>query len=102
MTSRDSPGPRSAAYVLAALLFGRSLFRGFSLDIRGNAARVKNQIYIPREQIPDEDVLLERRQLGTNFEYSFDIGFSYTFGSMFNNVVNPRMSRGGRGGDRYH
>jgi len=73
------------------------LFRGLSLDVEGSAARVKNQIYVPREDIPDEDVLLERRQLGTDFEYSFDIGFSYTFGSVFNNAVNPRMSRGGRG-----
>jgi len=77
------------------------LFRGLSLDMDMNAARVKNQIYVPREDIPDEDVLLERRQLGTDFEYGFDIGFSYTFGSVFNNVVNPRMSRGGNGG-QYH
>ena len=76
------------------------LFRGLSLDLRGSAARVKNQIYVPREDIPDEDILLERRQLGTDFEYSFDIGFSYTFGSVFNNVVNPRMSGGG--GWRWH
>jgi hypothetical protein len=76
------------------------LFRGLSLDLEGSAARVKNQIYVPREDIPDEDILLERRQLGTDFEYSFDIGFSYTFGSVFNNAVNPRMSRGG--GERWY
>jgi len=73
------------------------LFRGLSLDLEGSAARVKNQIFVAREDIPDEDVLLERRQLGTDFEYAFDIGFSYTFGSVFNNAVNPRMSRGGGG-----
>jgi hypothetical protein len=71
------------------------LFRGLSLDLEGSVARVKNQIYLPREDIPDEDILLERRQLGTDFEYNFDVGFSYTFGSVFNNIVNPRMSRGG-------
>lgn len=76
------------------------LFRGLSLDVRGSAARVKNQIYVPLEDISDEDIFLERRQLGTDFEYGFDIGFSYTFGSVFNNVVNPRMSRGG--GWRWH
>ncbi len=74
------------------------LLRGLSLDLMGRAARVKNQIYVPMENIPDEDILLERRQLGTDFEYSFDLGFSYTFGSVFNNAVNPRMSRGGGGG----
>lgn len=73
------------------------LLRGLSLDLRASAARVKNQIYVPREDIPDEDIFLERRQLGTDFEYSFDIGLSYTFGSVFNNVVNPRLSGGGWG-----
>ncbi len=82
-------------------VFGRfeiRLFRGLSLDLEASAARVKNQIYVPREDIPDEDVLLERRQLGTDFEYSFEVGFSYRFGSIFNNVVNPRMRRGRGGG----
>lgn len=45
---------------------------------------------MPREDIADEDVLLQRRQLGTEFE----VGFSFTFGSVTNNVVNPRMGSG--------
>lgn len=45
--------------------------------------------------LSDEDILLERRQLGTDFEYSIDFGLSFTLGSLFNNVVSPRMSRGG-------
>ena len=76
------------------------LFRGLSLDIEGDAARVKDQIYEPKEDIPLEDILLRRRELGTDYRLSLEIGFSYTFGSVFNNVVNPRMATGGRG-DRY-
>ncbi|MFO8173334.1 MAG: hypothetical protein R6T96_03565 [Longimicrobiales bacterium] len=72
------------------------LFRGLSLDIMGRAARVKDQIYRPLADIPVEDILLRRRELGTDYEYSVDIGFNFTFGSVFNNVVNPRMSTGGR------
>ena len=68
------------------------LFRGLSLDIEGSAARIKDQIYEPLEDIPDEDILLRRKELGTDYRYSVDIGFSFTFGSVFNNVVNPRMS----------
>lgn len=71
------------------------LFRGLSLDIQGNAARVKDQIYQPLEGIPLEDILLRRRELGTDYEYGVEIGFNFTFGSVFNNVVNPRMSGGG-------
>jgi len=72
------------------------LFRGLSLDLEGSAARVKDQIYEPKEDIPDEDILLRRRELGTDYQLSLEIGFNYTFGSVFNNVVNPRMSTGGR------
>ncbi len=75
-------------------LFGRveyRLMRGLNLDVEGSVARVKDQIYVSREDVPDEDILLERRQLGTDFEYDLEIGFSFTFGSVFNNVVNPRM-----------
>lgn len=73
-----------------------NLFSGFSFDIRGNVARIKNQIYLPLdEDIPLEEILLRRRQLGTDFEYGIDVGISFTFGSVFNNVVNPRLNRGG-------
>lgn len=78
------------------------LFRGLSLDLEGSVARVKDQIYEPKEDIPVEDILLRRRELGTDYQLSMDIGFSYTFGSVFNNVVNPRMSTGGRGDRRRH
>ena len=68
------------------------------MDIMGRAARVKDQIYEPLEDIPLEDILLRRRELGTDYQYSIEIGFNFTFGSVYNNVVNPRMSTGGRRG----
>ncbi|MEX2048620.1 MAG: hypothetical protein WEB90_03495 [Gemmatimonadota bacterium] len=74
------------------------LYRGLNLDIRGSVARVKDQIYVPRDDATDEEVFLRRRELGTDFEYQMDVGLSFTFGSVFNNVVNPRLRTGG-GGD---
>ncbi len=71
------------------------LFRGFSLDVDGSVSRVKDQIFLSGEGVPDEDILLRRRELGTDYEYSVEVGFGYTFGSVFNSVVNPRMSTGG-------
>ncbi len=65
--------------------------RGLDLRLNGSIARVKNQIYLPGADIPEEDILLRRRQLGTDFEARASFGFSYRFGSIFNNVVNPRM-----------
>ena len=80
--------------------FDIRLFRGLSLDLEGSISRIKDQIYEPREDIPLEDILLRRRELGTDYRYSIDIGFNYTFGSVYNNVVNPRMSSHRRG--RWH
>jgi len=38
-----------------------------------------------------EEILLRRRELETSYYYYFSIGLSYTFGSIYNNVVNPRF-----------
>jgi hypothetical protein len=38
-----------------------------------------------------DDLLLERRKLATTYEVGGRIGFRFTFGSMYNNVVNERF-----------
>ena len=68
------------------------LFKGFSLSLSGSASRIRNQIYLPAEGATDEEVLLRLRQIATGYDYYFSVGFSYTFGSVFNNVVNARLS----------
>lgn len=65
--------------------------RGLNIGLDGSVARIKDQISLPREDIPDEELLVRRRQRGTAFEYRFGFSVSYTFGSIFNNVVNPRI-----------
>jgi hypothetical protein len=67
------------------------LFRGFSLDVEGSVARIKDQIYLRAAGLTPEEILLGLRERGTDYEYEIDIGFSYSFGSVFNNVVNPRL-----------
>jgi len=68
--------------------------RGLSLDLRAEASRVRDQINLPVGDATEEEILLELRELQTGFEYDFSIGFSYRFGSIFNNVVNPRFDSG--------
>jgi hypothetical protein len=65
--------------------------RGLDFSAFLNVARIKDQIYLPGGDIPPEDVLLRRRQLGTDFRANLSIGLSYRFGSVFNNIVNPRL-----------
>ncbi len=69
------------------------IIRGLDFGIFGNIARIKDQIHIPGGGISDEDRLLRRRQTETDFRYFVNFNISYRFGSIFNNVVNPRMDR---------
>ena len=70
------------------------IFRGFSINLMGRYDRVRDQLSLPIEGASLDEILLQRKELATNYEYSIDIGFSYTFGSVYSNVVNPRF--GGR------
>lgn len=74
------------------------IVRGLSLDINGGLSRIRDQLYISNRDYTDEEILLRLRRLQTDYEYNLRIGFSYTFGSIFNTVVNPRLQERRRGG----
>lgn len=67
------------------------LFKGFSFNIGGNYNITNNQINLPAGSLTVEEILLQQQQLRSGYNYRFNVGFSYTFGSMFNTVVNPRF-----------
>jgi len=75
---------------------GIRLFKGLSLEISGDLQRVRDQFNLPAGEASRDDILLQQRELLTGFEYELDFGFSYTFGSIFSNVVNPRFGGGHR------
>jgi hypothetical protein len=75
------------------------LFRGFSVNVSANYSWVRDQLYLSAEGATAEQVLLRQRQLETSFRYFYSFGVQYRFGSIFNNVVNPRFGGGGGGGD---
>ncbi|MFB3854384.1 MAG: hypothetical protein ACE148_11240 [Vicinamibacterales bacterium] len=68
------------------------LFKGFSLDLGADASFIRDQIYLPAGRATPEEILLRQRQIATGYDYGFRMGFSYSFGSVFNNVVNSRLS----------
>jgi hypothetical protein len=72
------------------------IFRGLSLNVFGHVSRIKDQFYLPKTGLTDQEVLVRRQQRETNFQYYVSLGISYRFGSKFSNIVNPRM--GGSGG----
>lgn len=67
------------------------LFRGLSLDISGELSRRYDQIYLPKGDATSEEILIRQRELASNYEYEFEFGVSYSFGSIFNNIVNARF-----------
>jgi hypothetical protein len=74
------------------------LGRGLSLSLSGNASRVRDLVSVAAGADDSiEEVLLRRRQFQTDYRYSTSISLSYSFGSVFNNIVNPRLGGGGMG-----
>ncbi len=71
--------------------FNVRLFRGFSVNASGGYEWIRDQVYLPRGEQDAVDVLLRRRALLSGFQYQMRLGVSYTFGSIYNNVVNPRF-----------
>lgn len=69
------------------------ILRGLSLSLEGNASRIRDQIALPRRGATPEEVFLRIRELQSGYEVGFSVSLTYSFGSLFNNVVNPRFGR---------
>jgi hypothetical protein len=67
------------------------LARGLSVNFSGDASRIRDQISLPRRGATSEEVLLSLRQLQSGYDLGFRVGLTYSFGSLFNNIVNPRF-----------
>ena len=67
------------------------IVRGFSVNVSGNVSWVRDQIFLSAQGATDEEALLRLQQRPTDFDYGMEVGFSYQFGSIYNNVVNNRL-----------
>lgn len=67
------------------------LAKGLSLNLFADYGRPRDQLSLERGEASDEEVLLRLRQLQTNYTIFTQVGLSYSFGSIFNPVVNPRL-----------
>lgn len=71
--------------------------RGLSVNFSASYAWIKNQLSLPKGDASVEEILLGIVQLPTTNRLSYGASLSYTFGSIYNNVVNPRFGSGGSG-----
>jgi hypothetical protein len=70
------------------------IFKGLNFNISGGGSRIRDQLSLVKGEASWEEVLLQRRQLGTGYNYYFSLGLSFTFGSTSSRVVNPRFGTG--------
>ncbi len=67
------------------------LFKGFNWRINGGFNLMRDQINLSKGEASLEDLLLSQQQLGSNYSYWGSTGISYSFGSIYNSIVNPRF-----------
>lgn len=67
--------------------------RGLRLTFDMGYTKFRDQINLKKGTATPQDVLLRLRQLQTGYAYYGSVGLSYTFGSVFQNVVNPRFTQ---------
>ncbi len=71
------------------------LFKGFSVNTSFSYGFVHDQVNLPKGDATLEEILTQQQQLATSFRYWGFFGISYTFGAIYNNVVNPRFGHSG-------
>jgi hypothetical protein len=65
--------------------------KGLSVSLSCGISFLHNQLGLVKGGATPEEILLQRKELETQYEYYTSFGLSYTFGSIYNNVVNPRF-----------
>lgn len=81
-------------------LFGNGEFRiykGLSVNFFGSYSLVSDQLSLARTQVSPLQTVLGLKEIETSYRYFTFFGLSYTFGSIFNNVVNPRFEESSGG-----
>jgi hypothetical protein len=73
------------------LNFDVRLFRGLTMSSYFNFSVVHDQINLRANGASSEQILLQQRELATDYNFYIWYSISYRFGSIYNNVVNPRF-----------
>lgn len=68
------------------------IVKGFSFNLFGQFSKVHDQLSLQKSGASDEEILLKRSQIATQYRYNTFMGVSYTFGSIHSSTVNPRFN----------
>jgi hypothetical protein len=67
------------------------LITGLSLNLYASYSALHDQLELPRADATEDDVVLQRKELESQYSYTVSAGLTYSFGSIYNNIVNPRF-----------
>jgi len=74
------------------------IIKGLSLSVNGGVAYINDQLNLPKGDLTEAERLLRLKEQATSFSIQGGLSITYTFGSIYNNVVNPRFGNGRGGG----
>jgi hypothetical protein len=69
------------------------LTRGLSVAAELSASRIRDQVSLPARGASPEEILLRIRRLRSGYEYNAAMSVTYSFGSIFSSVINPRFGQ---------
>lgn len=67
------------------------LLKGLAVRLGGSVARINDQLTLAKGDLDEAEILLRIRELATAYRVNANFGITYTFGSIYNNIVNPRF-----------
>ena len=67
------------------------VFEGLAVRFSGNINLIREQYSLAAVSNSIEELLLQQRQIATDYKTNFSVGLSYTFGSIYNSVINTRL-----------
>ncbi len=67
------------------------IVKGLSFKVYSYVSMIHDQLSLAKKELTEEEIILQKRLLATQYSYYLSIGLSYTFGSIYSNIVNPRF-----------
>lgn len=67
------------------------VFKGLSARLSTEFQIIRDQVNLPKGDATLEDILLQQRATASDFSFFLGIGLNYTFGSIYNNILNTRL-----------
>lgn len=65
------------------------IVKGLNVAIWGNYGLIHDQIALRKLTASRDELLVRTRELKSNYNYNLGVAFSYRFGSILNNFINP-------------